>query len=144
MTNIITWATLTTRVTLTTWITWTTWTTWIVSYPTRWSFSFILGPLHWSSISNIQRTQKLQLCTTTYIGQDLQREQSKFFSGARLGSMSCLRGGSPSETVHQAWRDARVHSAQVTDRPLFFFEIFCTNNICNCQWENFLCHQSYL
>ena len=35
----------------------------IVSYPARWYFPFILGPLHWSSIlysyiSNIQRTQK--------------------------------------------------------------------------------------
>ena len=32
----------------------------LVSSPARWSFSFILGPLHWSSIyiSNIQRTQK--------------------------------------------------------------------------------------
>ena len=33
----------------------------LISYPARWSFSFILGPLHWSStlyISNIQRTQK--------------------------------------------------------------------------------------
>ena len=28
------------------------------SYPARWSFSCILAPLHWSSISNIQRTQK--------------------------------------------------------------------------------------
>ena len=28
----------------------------VVSYPTRWSFSFILGPLHWSS--NIQWTKK--------------------------------------------------------------------------------------
>ena len=84
-------------------------------------------------------TQKLQLCTTAYIGQDFQKQQTKFFSGARLGSMSCLRGGSPSETVHQAWRDARVYSAQVTDRPLLFFEIICTKNICN-----FLCHQSYL
>ena len=35
----------------------------IVSYPARWYFPFILGPLHWSSIlysyiSNIHRTQK--------------------------------------------------------------------------------------
>ena len=31
----------------------------VVSLPARWSFSFILGSLHWSSIiSNIQRTQK--------------------------------------------------------------------------------------
>ena len=36
------------------------WYTWycLVSQPDRWSFSFILGPLHWSSISNIPRTQK--------------------------------------------------------------------------------------
>ena len=30
----------------------------LVSYPARWSFSFIVGSLHWSSISNIQRIQK--------------------------------------------------------------------------------------
>ena len=30
----------------------------LVTQPDRWSFSFILGPLHWSSISNIPRTQK--------------------------------------------------------------------------------------
>ena len=30
----------------------------VVTYPTRWSFSFILGPLHWSSISNIQGQRK--------------------------------------------------------------------------------------
>ena len=38
---------------------------WVVSYPTRWSFSFILGPLHWSSIFLTSSEQRniVQLCT---------------------------------------------------------------------------------
>ena len=37
----------------------------LVSYPTRWSFSFILGPLHWSSIFLTSRGKRniVQLCT---------------------------------------------------------------------------------
>ena len=37
----------------------------VVSYPSRWSFSFILGPLHWSSIFLTSREQRniVQLCT---------------------------------------------------------------------------------
>ena len=37
----------------------------LVSYPTRWSFSFILGPLHWSSIFLTSSEQRniVQLCT---------------------------------------------------------------------------------
>ena len=45
---------------------WAVATSVLVSYPTRWSFSFILGPLHWSS--NIQGQIKrniVQLCTTS-------------------------------------------------------------------------------
>ena len=39
----------------------------LVSYPTRWSFSFILGPLHWSSIFLTSSEQRniVQLCTNT-------------------------------------------------------------------------------
>ena len=39
----------------------------LVSYPTRWSFSFILGPLHWSSIFLTSRGKRniVQLCTNT-------------------------------------------------------------------------------
>ena len=39
---------------------------WLVSYPTRWSFTFILGPLHWSSIFLTSREQRniVQLCTS--------------------------------------------------------------------------------
>ena len=31
-------------------VAWVTPGGWVVSYPTRWSFTFILGPRHWSSI----------------------------------------------------------------------------------------------
>ena len=38
----------------------------VVSYPTRWSFSFIPGPLHWSSIFLTSRGKRniVQLCTS--------------------------------------------------------------------------------
>jgi len=37
----------------------------LVSYPARWSFPFILGPLHWSSICPTSREHRniVQLCT---------------------------------------------------------------------------------
>ena len=37
----------------------------LVSYPARWSFPFILGPLHWSSIFPTSREHRniVQLCT---------------------------------------------------------------------------------
>ena len=37
----------------------------VVSYPTRWSFSLILGPLHWSSIFLTSKGKRniVQLCT---------------------------------------------------------------------------------
>ena len=58
----------------------------LVSYPTRWSFSFILGPLHWSSIFLTSREQRniVQLCTTlsyakpTYAQQTTLQRQAKW------------------------------------------------------------------
>ena len=43
----------------------------LVSNPTRWSLSFILGPLHWSSVSSVFPTSRehrniVQWCTNIY------------------------------------------------------------------------------
>ena len=48
----------------------------VVSYPARWSFSFILAPLHWSSISDIQGTQKYSavMCWCWYRRQVINRD----------------------------------------------------------------------
>ena len=39
----------------------------VVSFPTRWSFSFILGPLHWSFLTSREQRNIVQLCTRHHI-----------------------------------------------------------------------------
>ena len=65
----------------------------VVSYPTRWSFSFILGPLHWSR----GKRNIVQLCTRPRVDhQGLSKvkagtffQQLAFSSGAQFGRINC-------------------------------------------------------
>ena len=53
----------------------------LVSYPSRWSFSFTLGPLHWSSIFITSREQRniVQLCTRLMLDRAILRWGDIFF-----------------------------------------------------------------